>query len=61
MTAKGVAEPVRCYKVLDIYDELVRQGSVVREEENGLRLFIDLRKQDKAHAIEVLQSVLTRL
>jgi adenylate cyclase len=61
VTAKGVAEPVRCYKVLDIYDELVRQGSVVREEEDGLRLFIDLRRQDKAHAIEVLQSVLTRL
>ncbi|MEX2166417.1 MAG: adenylate/guanylate cyclase domain-containing protein [Methyloceanibacter sp.] len=61
VTAKGVAESVRCYKVLDIYDELVRQGSVVREEEDGLRLFIDLRKQDKAHAIEVLQSVLTRL
>jgi adenylate cyclase len=61
MTAKGLAEPIRCYKVLGIYDELVRQGSVIREEEDGLRLLLDLRKQDRAHAIEVLESVLTRL
>lgn len=59
--AKGFAEPVRCYKVLGIYDELVRQGSVIREEEEGLRLLLDLKKQDRAHAIEVLESVLTRL
>ena len=61
VTVKGLAEPVRCYKVLGIYDELVRQGSVIREEEDGLRLLLDLRKQDRAHAIEVLESVLTRL
>jgi adenylate cyclase len=61
VTVKGLAEPVRCYKVLGIYDELVRQGSVIREEEDGLRLLLDLKKQDRAHAIEVLESVLTRL
>ena len=61
VTVKGLAEPVRCYKVLGLYDELVRQGSVIREEEDGLRLLLDLKKQDRAHAIEVLESVLTRL
>lgn len=61
VTVKGLAEPVRCYKVLGIYDELVRQGSVIREDEDGLRLLLDLKKQDRAHAIEVLESVLTRL
>jgi adenylate cyclase len=61
VTVKGLAEPVCCYKVLGIYDELVRQGSVIREEEDGLRLLLDLKKQDRAHAIEVLESVLTRL
>lgn len=61
VTVKGLAEPIRCYKVLGIYDELVRQGSVIREEEDGLRLLLDLKKQDRAHAIEVLESVLTRL
>jgi class 3 adenylate cyclase len=59
--AKGFAEPIRCYKVLGIYDELVRQGSVIREEQDGLRLLLDLKKQDRAHAIEVLESVLARL
>lgn len=61
VTVKGLAEPIRCYKVLGLYDELVRQGSVIREEEDGLRLLLDLKKQDRAHAIEVLESVLTRL
>ena len=59
--AKGLAEPVRCYKVLGIYDDLVREGSVIREEQDGLRLLLDLKKQDRAHAIEVLESVLARL
>ena len=58
---KGFAEPVRCYKVLGIYDDLVRQGSVIREEQDGLRLLLDLKKQDRAHVIEVLESVLARL
>ena len=29
---KGFAEPVRCYKVLGLYDDLASEGTVIREE-----------------------------
>ena len=34
---KGFAEPVRCYKVLGLYDDLAEEGSVIREELDGSR------------------------
>jgi adenylate cyclase len=30
--AKGFAEPIRCYKVLGLYDDLAKEGTVIREE-----------------------------
>jgi adenylate cyclase len=29
---KGFAEPIHCYKVLGIYDDLSEQGVVIREQ-----------------------------
>src|SRR5262245_25927735 len=37
--AKGFAKPVRNYKVLDTFDQLADQGKVIREEQDGLRIF----------------------
>jgi len=59
ITAKGFAKPVRNYKVLDQLDKLER-GRVIREEQDGLRLFLDLQKLDKASAVRALQSILSR-
>jgi adenylate cyclase len=58
---KGFAEPVRCYKVLGIYDDMVEQGTVIREDRDGFRLMLDLTKHDKAAAAEALQAVVSRL
>ena len=59
--AKGFAKPVRNYKVLDHLDKLIDQRQVIREERDGLRVFLDLQKLDKASAVEALRSVLARL
>jgi adenylate cyclase len=59
--AKGFAKPVRNYKVLAQFDQLTDQRRVIRKEQDGLRLFLDLQKLDKASAVRTLESVLTRL
>jgi class 3 adenylate cyclase len=58
---KGFAEPLRCYKVLGLYDDLVDEGSVIREEQDGFKLLLDLKKRDRAEAIEALQAIVARL
>jgi adenylate cyclase len=59
--AKGFAKPVRNYRVLDRIDKLVGQSRVIREEQDGLRVFLDLQKLDKASAVQALKSILSRL
>ena len=58
---KGFADPIRNYKILGLYDDLVEQGRVIREERDGVRIVLDLERQDKAGALEALESVLSRL
>jgi adenylate cyclase len=59
--AKGFAKPVRNYRVVDHVDGLTDQNRVIREERDGLRLFVDLQKLDKAAAVRALQNMLSRL
>ena len=61
ITVKGFAEPIRCYKILGLYDDLVGEGAVIREEAEGFKFLLDLQKRDKATAIETLERILTRL
>ena len=42
---KGFAEAIRCYKVLGLYDDLVREGQVIREEQAGFKFMLDLQKR----------------
>jgi adenylate cyclase len=58
---KGFAEPLNCYKVLGLYDDLVREGQVIREEQEGFKFMLDLKKQDKQKAISTLEAILARL
>jgi class 3 adenylate cyclase len=58
---KGFAEPIRCYKVLGLYDDLVREGQLIREEQEGFKFMLDLQKRDKQEAITTLEAILARL
>jgi class 3 adenylate cyclase len=61
INVKGFAEPVRCYKVLSLYDDLVREGSVIREEADGFKVLLDLQKRDRAEAVAALEAIVARL
>lgn len=58
---KGFEKPLRCYKVLGIYDDLAAEGLIIREQHEGLRLLLDLTKQDRKEAIATLEAVLAKL
>jgi adenylate cyclase len=58
---KGFAEPLSCHKVLGLYDDLVREGQIIREEQEGFKFILDLEKHDKQKAIGTLEAILARL
>lgn len=58
---KGFADPISRYKVLGLYGDLEREGSVIREEQDGFKVILDLKKRERAEAIEALQAIIERL
>ena len=61
ITVKGFPKPISAYKLVGTYNDLVKDGKVVLEERDGLHVLVDLAKQDRSDAIEVLQRILTQL
>ncbi|MFI5020790.1 MAG: PAS-domain containing protein, partial [Alphaproteobacteria bacterium] len=61
ITVKGILRPVSTFKVVGTYDELIDTGRVVLREHDGLRVLVDLSKQDKSEAIAILEEVLSQL
>lgn len=61
ITVKGFVKPISTYKIVGTLDELVEKGKVVLQERKGLRVLVDLSKQDKSEAIAILEEVLTQL
>jgi hypothetical protein len=59
--AKGFAKPVRNYKVLGSMDNVDGQAGVIRQEADGMKIVLDLRKVDRAAAIENLREILLQL
>ena len=61
LTVKGFAKPVRTYSVVGLYDDLAEQGRIIRKEQDGVRVLVDLKKGDKADAIQAIKDVLSQL
>jgi class 3 adenylate cyclase/PAS domain-containing protein len=61
ITVKGFLRPISTYKVMGTYDELIDSGKVMLQEGKGLRVVVDLTKQDKSEAIGILEEVLAKL
>ena len=61
VSVKGFVHSVRAYRVVGIYDELERDGRIIREERDGFRLLVDLTKGDQARTIAAVENVLARL
>ncbi len=52
---------MRTYSVVGLYDDLAEQGRIIRKEQDGLSILLDLDKQDRASAIEAVEDVLSQL
>jgi len=61
ITVKGFLRPVNTFKVVGTYEELIETGQIVLQERDGLRVLVDLSKQDKSEAIAILEEVLSQL
>ncbi len=61
MTVKGFPRPISSFKVVGELVELEQEGKVVLQERDGLRVLVDLTKQDKSQAIAALEEVLSKL
>ncbi len=59
ITVKGFAKPVRTYRVAGIYDELEQQGQIIRREQDGIKLVVDLTKIGKESAIRAIEKMLS--
>jgi adenylate cyclase len=61
ITVKGFVRPINTYKIVGAYDELVDSGKILMQESDGLRVLVDLSRQDKSEAIKILEGVLAQL
>jgi hypothetical protein len=61
MTVKGFVRPVRTYRVVGLYDDLVEQGRVIQEEQDGVRVMVFMKTGDKSAAIQAIKDVLSQL
>jgi adenylate cyclase len=61
LTVKGFAKTVRTYSIVGFYDDLAEQGRIIQKEQGGVRVLVDLKKGDKAAAIQAIENVLSRL
>ena len=64
IAVKGFAKPIRSYKIVGLYDELADQDRVIRVDTDGMRIALDLDSlttEDRAHTIETIENILSRL
>jgi hypothetical protein len=61
MTLKGFAKPVRTYRVVGLYGDLVEQGRVIQVEQDGVRVMVDMKTGNKSAALQAIKEVLSQL
>lgn len=59
--AKGFAKPLRNYRVMGEVGQVAAEERIIREEMDGLSLFLNLDRLDKAKAVPTVENVLMRL
>jgi class 3 adenylate cyclase/AmiR/NasT family two-component response regulator len=61
LTVKGFDRPILSYKVAGGFDDLIEEGKIIREEQDGVKIMIDLTKQGKSSVIQTIREVLSKL
>jgi adenylate cyclase len=59
--AKGIAAPVRNYRIVGRFGEPAVEELALREEAEGLKVLIDLSRVDRASAVTSLERIVARL
>ncbi len=63
-TLKGIPRPVRAYKVVGIYDELVEAGEIIRLDQPGMQLLVnpaELSEEGRASALKALEQAAVKI
>ncbi len=61
LTVKGFAKPIRNYRVVGVHDDLEKEGRIIRHEQDGIKLIVDLTKNDEEGAIRAIEEMLSEL
>ncbi len=61
ITVKGFAKPIRTYRVVGIYDDLEQEGQIIRKEQGGIKIMVELGQRDKVGAIRAIEEILAEL
>ena len=61
ITVKGFAQPIRTYWVVGIYDDLEQEGQIIRKEQDGIKIMVELGQRDKEGAIRAIEDMLSEL
>ena len=61
ISVKGFALPIRVFKVSGIYDDLEKEGRIIREQRDGVKVLIDLGGSDTAEAVRAMEDILADL
>jgi class 3 adenylate cyclase len=61
ITVKGFAKPIHVYRVAGIYDDLEKEGKIIRREQDGIKLVVDVTKNGKEGAIRAIEKMLSEL
>ncbi len=61
ITVKGFAKPIRTYWVVGIYDDLEQEGQIIRKEQDGIKIMVELGQRDKECAIRAIEDMLSEL
>lgn len=61
IAAKGFSRPIQCYEVIGRLDQLKAEGRIIREYDEGVRIFLDLYRSDSPKLIRTLEHILDEL
>jgi hypothetical protein len=51
----------RTYRVVGIYDDLEQEGQIIRKEQDGIKIMVELGQRDKVGAIRAIDDILAEL
>jgi PAS domain S-box-containing protein len=61
INVKGFSRPVTCYSIIGHLNRLRSEGRIIREYDDGIRIFLDLFRADRPATIKLIEGILKKL